>query len=70
MWTSAHAYPLLPYSCVIMESIPESEAVIGVTPREQPAVRTQHAKHGKVAGGGKGSKGGSKPRAAKVAAVL
>ena len=27
MWTVAHAYALLPYSCVILESIPESAAV-------------------------------------------
>lgn len=29
MWTAAHAYSLLPYSCVILESIPEAEAVRG-----------------------------------------
>ena len=26
MWTAAHAVPLLPYSCVVLESVPEAEA--------------------------------------------
>ena len=26
MWTTSHAVPLLPYSCVVLESVPEAEA--------------------------------------------
>lgn len=52
MWTAAHAYPLLPYSCVIMESIPESEAVIGIASR-QPTEKKAAGKRRKAAGGGK-----------------
>lgn len=59
MWTAAHAYPLLPYSCVIMESIPESEAVMGVSPRQQAAVDEPAVKRSKVAGGGKETQGAS-----------
>lgn len=55
MWTAAHAYPLLPYSCVIMESIPELEAVIGISPRQQTEKKAP-GKRSKVAGGAKGSK--------------
>ena len=33
MWTVAHAYALLPYSCVILESVPESVAVISMPAR-------------------------------------
>ena len=68
MWTAAHAYPLLPYSCVIMESIPESEAVMGVSPRQQAAVDEPAMKRSKVAGGGKESQR-SKLWAAKDLAV-
>ena len=68
MWTAAHAYPLLPYSCVIMESIPESEAVMGVSPRQQAAVDEPAVKRSKVAGGGKETQG-SKLWAAKDSAV-
>ena len=26
MWTTSHCMPLLPYSCVVLESVPEAEA--------------------------------------------
>jgi hypothetical protein len=27
MWTGNHTYPLLPWSCVVLESIPDTEVV-------------------------------------------
>lgn len=26
MWTAAHTFPLLPWSCVVLESVPETVA--------------------------------------------
>ncbi len=66
MWTLEHAYPMLPWSCVVLESVPA-----GVTP-EMPAARTKELEEvvgeprplAGVDGGGKAApkRGGRKPK--------